>query len=633
LEYLGEGAYKDSGITYVKFANRNKLETIEGDTFRNCRNLKTVSFGESTNLEIIKEGAFENSKNLISVVIPESNIRLTEILERAFNNCTSLVNVTLPSSLMEIGDEAFTNSPYLESNIEELMSIGSVLMRYTGTDSIVHISSDIAAISKGAFKDNEYIREIVIEDGSQLFAIGEEAFMNCTNLESINFPSTITHIGKDAMQNTAWLNSYVDDFVVINDILIKYKGDEYQAIIPNNISTIGIEAFYGNTKLRNIEIGDSVTNIMDRAFNNMNSESSITMLGSNPPQLAQDMDIVSVIYVESNSIFNNYREDPSWERFINDPTESIIVKYEITFDLVYEDATMDFMSLETNALYTEPTPVYEGYTFIGWYEFYDSSLLPDEPGAYDSLVTMPYIPDENTTLYAKWIHNETGTIAGELRIQNFEPDDFEEGTYLVEYTAFDRHVMIPSVHSAQQIIGISKYSNGNTEYNGFRGNEYVEEISFVEGYYDGETFVDGSTIKYILEGAFENAINLRRIVLPSSLEYIGPNAFRNCQSLEEIVFSSTSSSVEIAENAFYGCSSLTTITLEENITAIGDNAFGECSSLTTIYMNGDTPPTGNQPFEINQDMRIYVNRSVDDMIVETYKSEWPLYEDYIYPKP
>ena len=136
-----------------------------------------------------------------------------------------------------------------------------------------------------------------------------------------------------------------------------------------------------------------------------------------------------------------------------------------------------------------------------------------------------------------------------------------------------------------------------------------------------------------MEGAFENAINLRRIVLPSSLEYIAPNAFKNCVSLEEVIFTGSSNSIEIAENAFYGCQSLTTITIENNVTILEDNAFAGCDALTTIYMNSDTPPQANQPFAINPELRIYVNRSVDNTIVERYKSEWPIYEDYIYPKP
>ena len=40
---------------------------------------------------------------------------------------------------------------------------------------------------------------------------------------------------------------------------------------------------------------------------------------------------------------------------------------------------------------------------------------------------------------------------------------------------------------------------------------------------------------------------------------------------------------EIPDHAFYGCSSLTSITLPDGVTSIGDHAFAECSSLTCVY--------------------------------------------------
>ncbi|MDD4316211.1 MAG: leucine-rich repeat protein [Clostridia bacterium] len=421
LNLLGKGAYEESGIVYAKFADRNQLPAILESTFANCRNLKTFVYGGSSYIARIDENAFLNCTNLMSVNIPASNNYLTKIDVRAFYNCTSLVNIILPSSLMEIGDDAFYAVPYVDSNNDVLMTVGSVLLKYTGSDSVVVISKEVAAISKGAFAGNQTLISVVFETGSRLFAIGEEAFMNCPRLENINFPETITHIGKDAFKNSKWLTNYADDFIIVNNILLGYKGDGYQAIIPGNVTTIGIDAFNGNTRLRNIAVGANVTRILARAFDNMSPTSTITMLGINPPLLDEDNAIPGIIYVETETIFNNYRENESWANFINDKNESVIIKYQIMFDLLYSGAYLEDTSILTNALFVEPVPTLQDYTFIGWYEVYNDGYSPEEPGAYESLISLPYLPSGNITLYAKWIYNHSGTIVGELSKETLNP--------------------------------------------------------------------------------------------------------------------------------------------------------------------------------------------------------------------
>jgi len=46
---------------------------------------------------------------------------------------------------------------------------------------------------------------------------------------------------------------------------------------------------------------------------------------------------------------------------------------------------------------------------------------------------------------------------------------------------------------------------------------------------------------------------------------------------------------KIGESAFWGCSSLTSVTIGDSVTSIGSNAFAYCSSLESITFRGNAP--------------------------------------------
>ena len=82
------------------------------------------------------------------------------------------------------------------------------------------------------------------------------------------------------------------------------------------------------------------------------------------------------------------------------------------------------------------------------------------------------------------------------------------------------------------------------------------------------------------------------VVIPSSVTYNG------------VTYSVTS----IGQEAFYGCSSLTSVTIGNSVTSIGSSAFYGCSSLTSITCTSVTPPTlGNNVFDgVDKSMSLYV---------------------------
>lgn len=85
------------------------------------------------------------------------------------------------------------------------------------------------------------------------------------------------------------------------------------------------------------------------------------------------------------------------------------------------------------------------------------------------------------------------------------------------------------------------------------------------------------------EHAFFGSSTLTSITLPNSLTTIGDGAFFGSFSLQSITLPSCLTS--IGGSAFSECSSLKSITIPSGVTSIGGSAFRSCTSLNTIMWN------------------------------------------------
>ena len=75
---------------------------------------------------------------------------------------------------------------------------------------------------------------------------------------------------------------------------------------------------------------------------------------------------------------------------------------------------------------------------------------------------------------------------------------------------------------------------------------------------------------------------------------IGGNAFFGCTSLTSITI--PESVVSIGDSAFAYCTSLTSVTIPDSVTSIGNVAFGVCESLTSIMIPDGVTIIGNLAF-------------------------------------
>ena len=91
----------------------------------------------------------------------------------------------------------------------------------------------------------------------------------------------------------------------------------------------------------------------------------------------------------------------------------------------------------------------------------------------------------------------------------------------------------------------------------------------------------------INDNAFNGCSSLTSVTLPKSVTSIGDYAFNGCSNINSITFPEGLTS--IGQSAFGGWTGLTTIILPESVTSIGEDAFNGCSGLISVKIKKTTP--------------------------------------------
>lgn len=193
----------------------------------------------------------------------------------------------------------------------KVTSIGGMAFEDCTELNIVELPDTITCIEEMAFFGCEKLKSIVIPDS--VTRIGKSAFSYC-ELESLHIPDSVTEIGDYAFDDSL-IPAY--NAHIFANLPHSYSG-EYT--IPDGITTITAGAFGHHSKLTSIMIPASIAYVRDGALRGCDGLISITCKAIVPPALGDDVfqwvNKSIPLYVSAESV-ELYQSSPQWCEFKN----------------------------------------------------------------------------------------------------------------------------------------------------------------------------------------------------------------------------------------------------------------------------------------------------------------------------
>jgi Flp pilus assembly protein protease CpaA len=264
-----------TSIDKMAFAYCSGLTKAE---FASIESLCNISFGNhAANPLCYAHHLYIAGQEVTELAFPES---VTSVGNCTFYGCSGLSSVTIPESVTSIGDSTFVGCTGLPV-IDNLRYADTYLVEAVDkTKSTYNIKEETRFIGANAFENCSRLTSVTIPN--RVTSIGGCAFYYCSSLASITIPNSVTSIGNAAFMNCSKLKSITipNSVMSIGDDAFSHCGGLKSITIPNSVMSIGGNAFEWCSGLTSITIPNSVTSIGGSAFEWCSGLTSITIPNS-----------------------------------------------------------------------------------------------------------------------------------------------------------------------------------------------------------------------------------------------------------------------------------------------------------------------------------------------------------------
>lgn len=575
---IGEAAFTgNTSLETVKIGNGvTKLET---DTFYMCTSLKNIVFPTSGKFTTIGKNVFADCIALEEVEIPEGVETIDswafamqpdehineETQEVTYTYKSMLESVSVPETTTRIGQHAFYGTKFYADAIAAnadyiyadnwLVACSDAKKKNLVEINVQSLIDDVVGIADNVFFEMEKLEEVVLPytvkyigngafafnknlfkvDISNVEIIGDQAFYDCSILNKLTLGMNLKRIGAEAFA-----------------LCDRVDSTELTQIIPDSVTSIGTNAFYGTQLWKKVssgavyagnwvvgfqgtpsvvELEEGTKGIADYAFYKC---STLTLVDG----------LEEVEYIGRAAFMNCERLD----------------QVELGNNI---KEIKDYTFYGCSSLYSIELP--RKLTRIGRSAFYKCSQLSEidltrtdvtEIGPF-AFYSCPNLKEVNL--------GDTVTSIGDRAFYKCEA--IEE-------------VVIPNTVT---VIGEKTFYQCAKLKNLTLGNSVVS----------------------IGEYAFTGCVALERLSLPTSLKTLGNYSFFGCTELTSLSLGEGIKS--IGDFAFYSCAKITNLYIPESLKNIGKYAFKGCEGITSLVMPKTVETMGAHAFYGCKYMTVYTD--------------------------
>ena len=554
LTEIPDDAFYSTNITEIVIPSG--VETIGELAFADCTLLKSVKMSDS--VTSIGKSAFKNCAVLESINLSES---VATIGESAFSYCKSLKTLSLPKALTVIEKSTFENCESLES-VEIPDSVTTIKEKaFYGCKALlgVEIPDSVTTIERQVFENCSALKSVKLSNS--LTEILESTFSGCSALENLEIPDSVTAIYAHAFKNCSSLKG---EFTLPKNIrairMGAFAGTGYSVLnydLPESDYTIQSTSYIGMDNLTTIKIGDNVTAIPAKAFENLKTIKEVIMSDS--------VKTIGSSAFEDCSGLESIKMSENITDIGSSAFRGCSKLTEITLpECLRSIGSSAFRGCSKLTEITLP----ECLRSIDAYAFYGCSKLTEMTLPKDlTYLGGEALPKEVTTLYYNSenltfsVYNDRSPLC-HLSLTNIL---FSDTIKRIPDGMFSGMKTLESLTLPDSITEIGEKAFYKSS---FKSIKLPSKLIVIEDY------------------AFSYAdVRFEGDALPNGTRMIGDYAFDHCTGFEEIYI--PDSVVDIAEYAFYGCVDLIKVRMSSNVKLIASSAFAYCPILKDFIWDAD----------------------------------------------